>query len=269
MKFLSFNINGIRAHIHQLESIINLYNPDIIGLQETKVENLNFPKEKLIKLGYNVFSYGEKRYYGVALLSKYIPLNVQKGFLYNQFNKQKRLIIIDIPSSIGIIKIINCYFPQGDNRNNFIKFSSKINFFKNLQQFLEDNVDPNNPVILMGDINVSISDLDIGIGEINRKRWLKKGKCSFLPEERICINKLLKWGLFDIWRIMNPKINNVFSWFDYRSKGYLNNRGLRVDLILISKILIKYYINSNIEYSIRKMIKPSDHTPVWVNLKIF
>ncbi|QJC28956.1 exodeoxyribonuclease III [Enterobacteriaceae endosymbiont of Plateumaris rustica] len=269
MKFLSFNINGIRAHIHQLESIINLYNPDIIGLQEIKVENINFPKEKLIKLGYNVFFYGEKKYYGVALLSKYIPLKIQKGFLNDQFNNQKRLIIIDIPSSIGIIKIINCYFPQGNNCNDFIKFSSKINFFKNLQQFLEDYVDPNSPVILMGDINVSISNLDIGIGEINRKIWLKRGKCSFLPKERECINKLLKWGLFDIWRIMNPKINNVFSWFDYRSKGYLNNRGLRVDVILISKILIQYYIDSNIEYSIYKMIKPSDHIPVWVNFKIF
>ncbi|QJC37216.1 exodeoxyribonuclease III [Enterobacteriaceae endosymbiont of Donacia thalassina] len=266
MKIFSFNINGIRAHIHQLKLIIELYNPDVIGLQEIKVDNKNFPKEKIDSLGYNTYICGQVKYYGVALLSKIKSFNIQKNFLQN-LNNQKRLIMIDLDSSIGNIKIINCYFPQGDNRNNKIKFNYKINFFKNLYFYIKKNLNPKNHIIIMGDINISISNLDIGIGEKNRKKWLKQGKCSFLPEERFYINQLLNWGLFDIWRLMNPLVNNKFSWFDYRSKGFFINKGLRIDNILITHSLIKYYFNSGIEYSIRNLIKPSDHVPIWVKFK--
>ncbi|QJC35583.1 exodeoxyribonuclease III [Enterobacteriaceae endosymbiont of Donacia sparganii] len=267
MKIFSFNINGIRAHIHQLKLIIKLYNPDIIGLQEIKVSNKDFPKEKIYRLGYNAYVCGQSKYYGVALLSKKKFFNIQKK-IFKDYSNQKRLIMVDLDSSIGNIKIINCYFPQGDNQNNYIKFEYKINFFKHLYSYLKKNLNPNNHIIIMGDINISITDLDIGIGEKKRKKWLKQGKCSFLPKERFYINQLLDWGLFDIWRLMNPLTNNKFSWFDYRTKGFLINKGLRIDTILITHSLIKYYINSDIEYSIRNLIKPSDHAPIWVKFKI-
>ncbi|QJC33994.1 exodeoxyribonuclease III [Enterobacteriaceae endosymbiont of Donacia cinerea] len=266
MKIFSFNINGIRAHIHQLKLIIKIYKPDIIGLQEIKVDNKNFPREKIYRLGYNTFICGQSKYYGVAILSKNKPFHIEKNFLKN-LNNQKRLIMIDLNSSIGNIKIINCYCPQGDNQNNNIKFNYKINFFKNLYFYIKKNLNPENHIIIMGDTNISISNFDIGIGEKNRKKWLKQGKCSFLPKERFYINKLLNWGLFDIWRLMNPLINNKFSWFDYRSKGFLINNGLRIDNIFITHSLIKYYSDSNIEYSIRNLIKPSDHAPIWVKFK--
>lgn len=267
MKIFSFNINGIRAHIHQLKIIIEIYNPDIIGLQEIKVNNKDFPKEEIYKLGYHIYMCGQVKNYGVALLSKKKPLNIQKNFLKKFFNNQKRLIMFDLDSSIGNIKILNCYFPQGDNQKNNIKFKYKINFLKNLYFYIKKNLDPKNHIILMGDINISISDLDIGIGEKNRKKWLKQGKCSFLPKERFYMNQLLNWGLFDIWRLMHPLTNNKFSWFDYRLKGFLINKGLRIDNILITHSLIKYYFNSGIEYSIRNLIKPSDHVPIWVKFK--
>ncbi|QJC31970.1 exodeoxyribonuclease III [Enterobacteriaceae endosymbiont of Donacia versicolorea] len=268
MKIISFNINGLRAHIHQLKLIIKIYNPDIIGLQEIKVNNDHFPKKKLSKLGYNIFTYGQQKYNGVCLLSKIKPINIKKGFLKNNDDDQKRLIMIDLNSSIGNIKIINCYFPQGDSKKNIIKFKYKMKFFNNLYLYIKKNLNPNNHIIVIGDINVSITDLDIGIGEKNRKKWLEQGKCSFLPEERFCIYQLLDWGLFDIWRLKHPLTKNKFSWFDYRNKGYIMNKGLRIDNILITKSLIKYYINSNMDYSIRNLIKPSDHVPIWVNFKI-
>ncbi|QJC32780.1 exodeoxyribonuclease III [Enterobacteriaceae endosymbiont of Donacia semicuprea] len=267
MKIISFNINGIRAHIHQLKLIIKIYNPDIIGLQETKVSDKEFPKKKLSELGYNIYLYGQQKYYGVCLLTKITPFNIKQGFLIND-DDQKRLIMIDLNSSIGNIKILNCYFPQGNNKNNIKKFRYKINFFNNLYYYMKKNLNPNNHIIVMGDINVSISNLDIGIGEKNYKKWLEQGKCSFLPEERFCIHQLLDWGLFDIWRLKHPLTNNKFSWFDYRNKGYFMNKGLRIDNILVTKSLIKYYIDSNIDYSIRNLIKPSDHAPIWVNFKI-
>ncbi|QJC30717.1 exodeoxyribonuclease III [Enterobacteriaceae endosymbiont of Macroplea appendiculata] len=267
MKILSFNINGIRAHWHQLKYIIKIHNPDIIGLQETKVDNLLFPKKELLELGYNIYINGQKKNYGVALLSRYKPLKIKNDVLNN--NEQKRFIMIEIPTTIGDITIINCYFPQGDNRNNFIKFTQKINFFKNLYYYINNNFITTDFIIIIGDINVSITNLDIGIDINNQKKWLQQGKCSFLPEERMCVQKLLNWGFLDIWREMNPTINNKFSWFDYRNKGYNHNIGLRIDIIFISKKLKKYYINADIDYDIRNMNRPSDHAPIWLDLNIF
>jgi exodeoxyribonuclease-3 len=115
----------------------------------------------------------------------------------------------------------------------------------------------------MGDMNISSTDLDIGIGEANRKRWLQTGKCSFLPEEREWLNELLAWGLVDTWRSQNPDSNEHFSWFDYRSRGFDDNRGLRIDLLLATPVLQQRLQHTGIDYQIRNMEKPSDHAPIW------
>lgn len=115
----------------------------------------------------------------------------------------------------------------------------------------------------MGDMNISSTDRDIGIGEESRKRWLRTGKCSFLPEEREWMDRLLGWGLVDTWREHNPEVADRFSWFDYRSKGFDDNRGLRIDLVLASKTLAPHCVETGIDYEIRGMEKPSDHAPIW------
>jgi Exonuclease III len=115
----------------------------------------------------------------------------------------------------------------------------------------------------MGDMNISSTDLDIGIGEANRKRWLQTGKCSFLPEEREWLNELLAWGFVDTWRSQNPDSNEHFSWFDYRSRGFDDNRGLRIDLLLATPALQQRLQHTGIDYQIRNMEKPSDHAPIW------
>ena len=123
----------------------------------------------------------------------------------------------------------------------------------------------------MGDMNISHTDLDIGIGESNRKRWLKDGKCSFLPEEREWLDKLLGWGLVDTYRQINPNLEEEqYSWFDYRSKGFEREpkRGLRIDLILASTALAQHSVASGIDYDIRGMEKASDHCPIWTEFSI-
>ncbi|MFP3014548.1 MAG: exodeoxyribonuclease III [Arsenophonus sp.] len=268
MKFVSFNINSLRAHIHQLEAIIEKHQPDIIGLQETKVDDITFPLDKVNKLGYYIYFYGQKTHYGVALFCKQKPISVQKGFPSDNIDAQRRIIMANVETKNGIITIINCYFPQGESRNHPIKFASKEKYYKDLQFYLQKNLSPKSHIIVMGDMNISPTDHDIGIGEINRKRWLNSGKCSFLPEERKWINKLKSWGLIDTYRKQNPEINNQFSWFDYRSNGFINNIGLRVDLILASNSLFSCCGETGIDYAIRSMIKPSDHAPIWAKFKI-
>lgn len=136
------------------------------------------------------------------------------------------------------------------------------------QDYLNTELNKENPVLIMGDVNISPTDLDIGIGEDSRKRWLRTGKCSFLPEEREWMDRLMSWGLVDTFRTANPETQDRFSWFDYRSKGFDDNRGLRIDLLLASQPLAERCIETGIDYDIRSMEKPSDHAPVWAKFKL-
>ncbi len=104
-------------------------------------------------------------------------------------------------------------------------------------------------------------------GEENRKRWLRTGKCSFLPEEREWMDRLLGWGPVDTGVRLTPTIMEHFSWFDYRSKGFDDNRGLRIDLLLASQPLAQRCVETGIDYEIRGMEKPSDHAPVWATFR--
>lgn len=268
MKFVSFNINGLRARPHQLEAIIEKHQPAVIGLQETKVHDDMFPLEEVAKLGYNVFYHGQKGHYGVALLTKETPIAVRRGFPGDDTEAQRRIIMAEIPSPLGNITVINGYFPQGESRDHPTKFAAKEKFYLDLQNYLESELKNEDPVLIMGDVNISPTDRDIGIGEENRKRWLRTGKCSFLPEEREWMARLQGWGLVDTFREANPEIQDRFSWFDYRSKGFDDNRGLRIDLLLASAPLASRCKETGIDYDIRSMEKPSDHAPVWATFDL-
>ncbi len=266
MKIVSFNINSLRARLHQLEQIIRLHDPDVIGLQETKVHDDQFPLEAVEALGYQAHFHGQKGHYGVATLTRNTPLAVSRGFATDKDDAQRRLISVTLADATGEpITIINGYFPQGESRDHPLKFPAKQKFYADLQLHLEQHHSPDDQLVVMGDINISPRDQDIGIGEDNRKRWLRTGKCSFLPEEREWLERLHTWGLQDSFRIHQPEVNDRFSWFDYRSKGFADTpkRGLRIDTILITEPLTKRCTGAEIDYEIRGMEKPSDHCPIW------
>ncbi|MFL0798452.1 MAG: exodeoxyribonuclease III [Cellvibrionaceae bacterium] len=266
MKVVSFNINGVRARPHQMQAIIETLQPDVIGLQETKVHDEEFPLETLQALGYEVHYHGQKSHYGVAILSKLPITRVQKGFALDTEDTQKRLIAIDVTDNNGeTVTIFNGYFPQGESQDHPEKFPNKRKFYADLSELLKSDYQPDQNIIVMGDINISPIDLDIGIGEDNKKRWLRTGKCSFLPEEREWLQKLKDWGLTDTFREQNPEIDDRFSWFDYRSKGFDREpkRGLRIDVVMATKPLVDKLKATGIDYDIRAMEKPSDHCPVW------
>jgi exodeoxyribonuclease-3 len=130
---------------------------------------------------------------------------------------------------------------------------------------LQERFSPDQPVLLLGDMNVAPLDLDVGIGEENVRRWLRAGKCSFLPEEREWLQALTDWGLEDTYRRLHPDAADHFSWFDYRSRGFEREprRGLRIDLLLATAPLRERLVAAGIDYEIRAMDRPSDHCPVW------
>jgi exodeoxyribonuclease-3 len=137
-------------------------------------------------------------------------------------------------------------------------------------RYLRESFAADEPVLVIGDMNIAPLDRDVGIGEDNAKRWLKSGKCSFLPEERAWMEGLLGWGLSDTYRALYPETADRFSWFDYRSRGFDREpkRGLRIDLILASPMLQNCCTDAGIAYDIREMEKPSDHCPVWAEFSI-
>lgn len=267
IKLISFNINSIRIRIHQLAAIIEKHQPDIIGLQETKVHNDQFPVGELEQFGYRLYYHGQKGHYGVALLTKQKPLSVECGFPTDEDGAQCRLITAEFPTSQGNLTVINGYFPQGDSLHHEIKYPAKRKFYQDLIDFIQTRQLNNQLSLIMGDMNICPTDLDIGINENNQKRWLNAGKCSFLPEEREWINNLMAAGYTDTYRDANPDTQR-FSWFDYRSRGFSAKTGLRIDLILASQKLMQYCEKTGIDYDIRGMQKPSDHAPIWADFNL-
>ncbi|MGL5253296.1 MAG: exodeoxyribonuclease III [Moraxella sp.] len=266
-RFVSFNINGLRARPHQLEAVRDIIMPDVIGLQETKVHDEAFPRADVEALGYHVEFFGQKSHYGVALLSKQPPIFVQKGFPNEGDDAQRRFIHARYDFNGKEIDVLNGYFPQGENRKHETKFPMKRKFYADLTQYILTLKDQQRSLILMGDMNIAPQDVDIGIGEKNAKRWLSQGTCSFLPEEREWYQALLASDLHDTYRQLYADSNERFSWFDYRSKGFDDEpkRGLRIDHILMSADLAAKLNGAGISYELRAMEKPSDHAPIWAD----
>lgn len=271
MKIVSFNVNSIRSRLHQLEALVERHAPDIIGLQETKVQDVDFPLEAMQQLGYHAVYHGQKTHYGVALLSKLAPQNPRRGFPGEAEDSQRRCVMADFSLADGRnLRVINGYFPQGESRDHPTKFPNKEAFYANLQSFVEQECKPTDLLVVLGDMNVAPDDCDIGIGPENAKRWLRTGKCSFLPEERQWHQRLRDWGLIDSYRQLYPDADDRFSWFDYRSRGFEAEpkRGLRIDQLLVTAPLVKSLTGVGIDYEIRGMEKPSDHCPCWAEFAL-
>lgn len=269
MKIVTFNVNGIRSRLHQLKELIDKHQPDVIGVQEIKCVDDAFPFNDVLAMGYHAEVFGQKGHYGVALLSREKPINVQRSFPGDDAHVQRRLIVgTYVTDQNKPLVIMNGYFPQGESREHPEKFPAKQKFYADLLSYLKSDFKQDDNLIILGDMNVAPTDMDVGIGEKNAQRWLKVGKCCFLPEERDWLNKILQWGTHDLYRELKPDTDNIYSWFDYRTAGFDDDpkRGLRIDLLLGTEPIRKICRSCGIDYAIRGMEKPSDHAPVWIEI---
>ena len=266
-RIISFNVNGLRSRLHQLQAVIDEHSPAIIGLQETKVSDQEFPIEAINDMGYQVVYHGQKGHYGVALLSKNPALSVTRGYASDDEEAQRRMIHGQYCIDGQTVHVINGYFPQGEGRAHPTKFPAKEKFYADLLDYLQNNFSTEDLVLVMGDMNVAPADIDVGIKPENAKRWIKTGKCAFLPEERQWLQNLKDWGLQDSFRAMNSE-DNSYSWFDYRSRGFEQEpkRGLRIDLILATPAAMQLLSATGIDSDARGFEKPSDHCPIWADL---
>ena len=251
MKICTFNVNSIRSRLEIVKNLINEKEIDILCMQEIKVENDKFPK---IDNDLTCIVHGQKKLNGVAICSK-LPIEKAKKGFEGELEEARFIYAL-----IDDIHIINVYVPLGDNYGD--RFEYKMYFYEKLFEFLNKFDLEKDRVILLGDMNVAFSDLDVWDVSV----W--EGEVTFLPEEKAMINKLLNMGFIDIIRKMH-KNEKVFTFYDYRGAKVYKNEGLRLDYIFISKPLLNRIVNLEILTSIRKKRKPtpSDHVPVILELR--
>ena len=253
MKIASWNVNGVRARIEHVTAWIKSNQPDVLALQETKVMDDMFPLDAFTSLGYEASIFGQKSYNGVALLSKKPPEECERGI--SGFVDEQTRVISGIYEGITVIDV---YIPNGQSVGSE-KFEYKMKWLKGLHHYLEVLTQTNEKIIILGDFNIAPQEQDVHDPEV----WQGKVLCS--DEERAWLKKIEQLGFIDSFRLFDQE-EGLFSWWDYRAAAYRRKMGMRIDLILISKALKENCIRSYIDEAPRALERPSDHTPVLIEL---
>tara|TARA_B100000700_G_C15007051_1_gene839059 strand:+ start:558 stop:1604 length:1047 start_codon:yes stop_codon:yes gene_type:complete len=249
-KIATWNVNSIRTRLPLLLKWLDLHEPDVLCIQETKVEDNLFPVWEIKHAGYESIFYGQKSYNGVAILSKHPISEVQNGFQNRYDQENKRLI----KATISGIRIINIYVPQGQTTESQ-KFQYKLEFFSELIQEINKEKHSEGPLAIMGDFNVAPEEKDLS----NPKSM--KNKVSFHPKEHEFLTKIYTSGLIDIFRKFDQN-SGKFSWWDFRTRGFERGEGMRIDYILGNSVLTSSCQACIIDTETRATTRPSDHAPV-------
>ena len=249
-KIATYNVNSLRSRLHIAIPWLKLNQPDVLCLQETKVEDAKFPAEDFQKAGYHVVFCGTKQYNGVAIASLKEPQSVSYGFNDGGPEDGERLLRCTFP---GIV-VLNTYVPQGRARDSQ-QFAYKLEWFRRLRSLLEKYDSSATPLIWCGDLNVAPEAIDVH----DPKRLL--GHVCFNPEVWEAFAGVKSWGLLDIFRKHHPDESGQYTFFDYRVADSLT-RGLgwRIDHILATPLLAGRSLSCEIDIQPRREEKPSDHT---------
>ncbi len=251
MYISSFNVNSINARINNLIDYLNNHPIDVILLQEIKSVEENFPYKTFEDLGYNIYANCQKSYNGVAVLSKFEMTNPKFSFFEDT---QARFLEVDILD----YKIICVYVPNG-NPVNTEKYTYKLNWLENFYSYCKSLIKTNKKIIIGGDFNIIQSNLDC----YNMDDWTDDA--LFTIEVKKKLRQILHLGFHDSFRAKYSS-KKAFSYWDYQSGAWQKDNGIRIDLILLTSNVIDELKNSGIHKEIRGQNKPSDHTPIWIEL---
>jgi exodeoxyribonuclease-3 len=255
MKIATWNVNSIRKRLDRVIAWLGEHQPDVLCVQETKVEDGTFPRTELEKAGYTVLCHGQKTYNGVALLSREPPRNPVKGFCDGVEDGQARFLVAEI----GGFRVGSVYVPNGQSVGSE-KFRYKLDWLGRWRHWLSKNADPATPLVLCGDLNVTVDDRDV----YDPVAWKDQILCH--PDERAALTDICNWGLSDAFRLHNQEAGH-YSWWDYRQLAFPRNLGLRIDFILCTALLAARCTSVTIDRNARKGKEPSDHAPVIAEFK--
>ncbi len=253
MKIATWNVNSIRARIEHIENFLREEKPDVLCIQETKVQDKDFPLDNLKEEGYFAVFSGQKSYNGVAILSR-LPFKNVKTDLFDA-NGQKRTIEL----VVNDVTIINGYYPRGAEKGEDY-FFFKLEFFEKMINYLTNNHSSLENIVLCGDFNVASGENDVWDAE------LLQNAVGFLKEERDALRRLMDFGFVDIFRKFSN--DKVFTWWDYRGGSFRKNEGMRIDYILATIPVAEKAVSCEIKTSYRKLKRPSDHVPVVANFEL-
>ena len=253
MKIASWNVNSIRARIINVLDYLKKDKPDILFIQEIKTENINFPSEEFKNLGYESYVFGQKSYNGVAFLSKIKIENIDLDFIKDDL-KQSRIITGNIQYKKKKIKLINIYVPNG-NPVNTEKYEYKKNWLNKFLKSVKKNLIFEKNIIISGDFNVIPDEIDVYDHTIFLNDALYK------IEIRKYFRELINFGFKDVFRHLK-KNKQEYTFWDYMAGSWPKNYGMRIDHFLVTDNLIDDVKTININQKPRGKTKPSDHTPI-------
>lgn len=255
MKLVTWNVNSVVARKERLLQFLKREQPDIVCLQELKCLDEKFPFEEINAIGWQAFTFAQKTYNGVAILSRQKPDAIQRGFADGDPDPAARFIC----ARYGELTIMSAYIPNGSEVGSD-KYSYKLHWLERLRNYLDRHHHADDKIALVGDFNVAPADIDV----YDPIEWHEQLLTS--NKEREAYQKVIAFGLVDIFRKTNPT-QSGYSWWDYRMLAFPKNHGLRIDHILTTHALANLSLGCRVDRDERKGEKPSDHAPVIAEFK--
>ena len=253
MKIATWNVNSLNVRLPHLKQWLADAAPDIVALQETKLEDAKFPDTELAALGYRSVFSGQKTYNGVAILAREMPRDVLSD-IPGLDDPQRRVLV----ASVGDLRIVDLYVVNGQEVGSD-KYAYKLDWLAKVTAFLAEEIRRHPNLVVLGDFNIAPDDRDVHDPEA----WREQVLCS--TPEREALRALFDLGLHDSFRLFHPE-GGHYSWWDYRQAAFRRNLGLRIDLVLAADALKPRLKGATIDRTPRTWERPSDHAPALLEL---
>jgi exodeoxyribonuclease-3 len=255
MKIASWNVNSLNVRLPQLQQWLADFAPDVVGLQETKLEDHRFPDDALLEAGYRSVFHGQKTYNGVAILARGRAIaDVQAGIPGFE-DPQARAIA----ATVDGVRIVNLYVVNGQAVGSE-KYAYKLRWLEAVRGWIADELRRHPKLVVLGDFNIAPEARDVHDPAL----W-DDGHILTSAAERDALRQLLALGLHDGFRLHSEEAG-VFSWWDYRQAAFRRDLGLRIDLTLVSDALRGATAAAGIDRTPRTWERASDHAPAFVTL---
>jgi exodeoxyribonuclease-3 len=255
LKLATWNINSLNVRLAHVLDWLGKHEPDVLCLQETKLEDTKFPAEALREAGYHALFSGQKTYNGVAILSRQPAENAATG-IPGWADDQKRVL----SATVSGVRVVCAYVPNGEKIGS-AKFDYKMKWLESFRLWLKDEMQRHPRLAVAGDYNIAPEARDV------HDPALWEDKIHFTPPEREALHALLGIGLADSFRLFEQP-ERSYTWWDYRMMSFRRKMGLRIDHILLSPELAKLCRSCTIDTEPRKLERPSDHAPVIADLDV-
>ncbi len=255
MRVATWNVNSLHARLERVLGWLEQAQPDVLLLQETKLADGAAPQLAFRAAGYSLAHHGEGRWNGVAIASRVGLDDVQAGLGASGPDAAGARMIA---ARCGDTRVVSVYAPNGRSVGSEF-YVAKLEWFERLRGWLDAHVDPGDAFVLGGDLNVAPDDIDV---------WDPAafvGATHVTEAERTAFQRLLDWGLVDIYRQHHPEPGR-YTWWDYRAGAFHKGQGMRIDHLLVSRQVAGRSRAAEIDRNARKGPLPSDHAPMWVDI---